>query len=182
MIGRYDFASEEEYRAAEGLVGDEEFQAEICRISRKIDAGDKGAILEGIYYCICQDRPVDGHIAGEFFNAYTAVIWHHHKSWDDVFGRPLPRGAQLIAARRHARLRMSVTRRVEKLVAAGEPIDKNMFDAIAEELRDDPVVAHSLGNDRKHLKIGGTLVGKIYAECKERWGEGWPYTSWAELK
>ena len=49
-----------------------------------------------------------------------------------------------------------------------------MFEAIAEELRTDRWVLHMLGAERKKLKIGGTLVGQVYAECKESLdGEAW---------
>jgi hypothetical protein len=175
------------YRAAAGLANDDEFKAEIVHFLQEIDTGNKGAIRDAIFYCICQERPIHGHIASHFFNSYSDVKGHKHKSWDDVFGRPIAKGAQLIALRRHRQLSISVELAVIERVAAGEPIDKNMFDAIAEELRADPMIARKLGNDRKKLKIGGTLVGKIYAKCKaehseedrkrwkEMWGADWPH-------
>ena len=62
---------------------------------------------------------------------------------------------------------------VEMRVERGEPIDKVMFDAIAEELRNDPLVARALGADKKNLKIGGTLVSEVYDECKKEMFKGW---------
>jgi hypothetical protein len=171
----YDDDSEELWRDSPDPVSDQVFEADIARFRREIDAGNKGAILDAIAYCIEKRRPIHRHIAYNFLNSYFGVRWHRYRSWDDVFGRPVPKGAQLIALRRHRALRMAVAVAVEARVDAGEPIDKTMFDAIAEELRSDPLVARDLGADGKKLKIGGTLVSEVYDECKkELFGPAWP--------
>ena len=155
---------------AAGRLSDEEFQTAMGGLKRDHEAGNKGAVPSIIALCFADARPVPGWVQDEFWNACSDISWHRFKSWDDVFGRPLKKGAQLAAARRHRRLVIPVAHRVEQRVAGGEPIDKNMFDAIAEELRVDPAVRHSL---REKLKIGGTLVGQVYDECKKVFGEEW---------
>jgi hypothetical protein len=160
---------------------DEKFQAEMRRLRQDYDAGDKGAVPSIIALCFADERPVPGWAQAEFCNACREINQYRAKSWDDVFGRPLKKGAQLAAARRRLGLRVSVGLAVMERVAAGEAIDKNMFDAIAEELRAD----RTLDARRGKLKIGGTLVGQVYAECKEilsgeeewkkNWGADWPH-------
>jgi hypothetical protein len=179
----YDGDSEELWRDSPDPVTDDEFEAEIARFRQQIDAGNKGVILDAIAYCIEKRRPIHRHIAYNFLNSYCDIRWHKYRSWDDVFGRPIPKGHQLIALRRHEALRMAVAVSVETRVERGEPIDKIMFDAIAEELRNDPVVARKLGADKKGLRIGGTLISEVYDECKKevfkgwrkRWGADWPH-------
>jgi hypothetical protein len=170
--------STSDHRAACRFSG-EEFQAEMRRLRQDYETGDKGAVPSIIKLCFSDKRPVPGWAQAEFYNACGEIHQHRAKSWDDVFGRPLEKGAQLAAARRHLSLRLPVALAVVERVAAGEAIDKNMFDAIAEELRAD----RTLDARRGKLKIGGTLVGQVYAECKEflgeewkkNWGADWPH-------
>jgi hypothetical protein len=175
---------------AASRLSDEEFQSEMRQLKRDYDAGDKGAVPSIIRLCFDATRPVPGWVDNEFCNACWAIYWRQFKSWDDVFERPLKKGAQLIAARRRRSLRSHVGLRVMNRVEAGKPIDKSMFEAIAEELRADPQVPQ-LSASGKKLKIGGTLVGQVYAECKKfygtkdwkkEWGADWPLRTSANFK
>jgi hypothetical protein len=133
MISRADFTSDEEYRAAI-YVSEEEFQAEIDRLFQEVVGADnKGAILDAIHWCLVNDRPVPGWAVAKFSDAYSAVIWHHHKSWDDVFGRPVKKGAQLAALRLKKRKGSSIAWKVRERHAAGVSITKELFDAIGAE-------------------------------------------------
>jgi hypothetical protein len=107
-------------------------------------------VLSAINICFHSETAVPGWVQAEFTNACTNVRIGLFKSWDEVFGRPHKKGAQLGAVRRKRPLRIPILNRVEERHAAGEPISKDLFDSVGAE-----------------LGIGGTLVSEIYSEAKK---------------
>jgi hypothetical protein len=129
---------------------DKHVQADLDRLWEALEAGDKGAVLSAINICFHSETAVPGWVQSEFTNACTNVRIGLFKSWDEVFGRPHKKGAQLGAVRRKRPLRIPILNRVEERHAAGEPISKDLFDSVGAE-----------------LGIGGTLVSEIYSEAKK---------------
>jgi hypothetical protein len=82
------------------------------------------------------------------FFALLAIAFK--RTWEEVFGRPVKKGARLEDAKRRRKLAPIVWDKVGERHAAGEPLNKELFDAIGEE-----------------LKCGGTLVYELYAETRD---------------
>jgi hypothetical protein len=129
-------------------------QADLDKLKRDFDAGDKGAVISAIEVCFRNESPVPGWAQNEFINVCGDIHFGRSKSWDEVFGRPHKKGAQLGAMRRKKRLGLPVLVRVRERHAGGEPIGKDLFDSVGEE-----------------LGIGGTLVSEIYSEAKKGFDE-----------
>jgi hypothetical protein len=100
-------------------------------LSKKFEDGDKSALLYAIYYCLLMQRPLPDGLRLAFLDAYESAARFEIRSWDDVFGRPVPKGTHLKTEKRKAELRSLVLERVREL---GEPIDRGLFDKIGEEL------------------------------------------------
>jgi hypothetical protein len=153
-------------RAAACRLPDEEFRVGMDQFFQEVNAGNKGAIIGAVVYCLMDNRPVPSWVTSDLFNAYSAVTSGRHKSWDDVFGRPHEKGAQLAAMRRRGRLAIPIMNGVRKRQAAGEPISKNLFEAVGEEVQE-LISRGYLGEDNKKFSCKGTLVAKIYYERKK---------------
>lgn len=114
-----------------------------------LPAGRRAA-LDMLFYCVMDGRDIPGWVRGEFFNIGNMAHHGHYKSWDDVFGPPLPKNTKHASLRGRSGRRMEVWCAVNRRHEAGEPIDQNTFDAVGEE-----------------LGISGGLANKLYYELEE---------------
>jgi hypothetical protein len=148
----------------------EEFRAGIESLFHESNAGNKGAVLQAIDMCFFCRRPVPAWVQSAFFNAYGDVTSGLFKSWDDVFGRPHKKGTQPAATRRRRRLATPIINLVRERQAAGEPISKDLFEAVGEEVQE-LISRGYLGEDNKKFSCKGTLVAEIYYEYKKAFDE-----------
>ena len=128
------------------------------------EQGHKNELLYCVIWCMQYGVPIPPWLHYEFMQAYFAVI-ALEKSWNDVFGDPLPMSkkgkahAQPARVRRDREIANEICTRVQKLHNVKKPngkltpIDKNLFAEVGKSL--DP-------------KIGGTRVGSnIYYRFKD---------------
>lgn len=109
---------------------------EVYRILFEIE-GDKGLILDVIFLCAENNLPLPSWTAQAFMNAYNKTKYcYENKSWDDVFGRPHPKGTQLGAKQKLNFLRREVWQRSNLLKRRNPeiPIDDGFFEEIGEEI------------------------------------------------
>jgi hypothetical protein len=126
-------------------VSDPDFLRMMDEASRDFDAGDKGALLGAIFLCLEYDEVAPAWVKAYYRDAFLRVISHDFGSWDDAFGRPLKKGAQLAAARRKKGLEISVLNKVWERYVAGQSITKSLFDSIGKE-----------------VGVSGTVASEIY--------------------
>jgi hypothetical protein len=139
-----------------GLLKDEDFKRILTSLVQDLIAGDKTAMPQIIAFCFGNEREVPELAKAFFTEACRSIDAYESRSWDDVFGVKLKKGGQIEAARRRKFLGFEVWSAVEERQAAGEPISKDMFDAIAERL------------EYGGKPIGGTLASEAYREFKKR--------------
>jgi hypothetical protein len=112
----------------------DKYLAEILEILKeRIEAGDKSALLYAIYHCLLMKRPLPEWLRLEFLHTYEAHARFEIRSWDEVFGPPVPKGTHLEKKKRNAELRLLIIERVQALKAEN-PIDKGLFEKIGREL------------------------------------------------
>jgi hypothetical protein len=119
-------------------------------LKERFEAGDKSALLSAIYHCLLLKRSLPEWLRLAFLHTYEAHARFEIRSWDEVFGRPFPKGTHLETEKRNAELRPLIIERVEALKAE-RPIDKGLFEEIGRE-----------------LKIAGTTVSDIYYDKRSR--------------
>jgi hypothetical protein len=130
----------------------DKYLAEVLEIlKQRFEGGDKSALLYAIRYCLLLKRPLAEWLRLSFLSAYDAAMGYEIKSWDDVFGRPHPKGTHLEIEKRNAELRPLIIERVQAL-RSEKPIDKALFEKIGKE-----------------LGISGTTVSEIYYDerCRD---------------
>jgi hypothetical protein len=96
----------------------------ILRRKRDFDAGDKSRLLFAIYACLDLGRPMPEWARVAFLRAYEAAESFEIRSWDEVFGRPVPKGTHFNSNKRDAVLPLIIVEHVEALRAAGRKVDK----------------------------------------------------------
>jgi hypothetical protein len=131
----------------------DKYLAEILDILKeRFNAGDKSALLYAIYHCLLMKRPLPEWLRLTFLHAYEAQARFEIRSWDEIFGPPVPKGTHLKTEKRNAELRLLIIERVEALKTES-PIDKGLFEKIGREL---------------NPPLKGTTVSEIYYDERSR--------------
>jgi|SRR5215510_6269817 len=113
----------------------DEYLTECLQILKeKFEGGNKSALLYAIYHRLLMKRPLPEWLRLEFLHAYEAHARFEIRSWNEVFGRPVPKGTHLEIEKRNAELRPLIMERVQALKAEGRPIDKSLFEKIGRGL------------------------------------------------
>jgi len=102
-------------------------------LKRSFEAGDKSTLLFAIYACLDLRRPLPEWVRVVFLNAYEAAERFEIRSWEEVFGRPVPKGTHLKPKKRDAGLPLIIIDAVETLKKAGRKTDKDLFKQVGKE-------------------------------------------------
>jgi hypothetical protein len=96
-------------------------------LKRSFEAGDKSVLLWTIYTCLDSGRPIPQWSQAAFRNAYEAAERFEIRSWDKVFGQPVPKGTHLRPRKRDAALPLIIVEDVGALIKAGWKVNKDLF-------------------------------------------------------
>jgi hypothetical protein len=125
-------------------------------LKREFEAGNKSALLDGLYACLELKRPIPKWLQVAFLNAFEAVERLEIRSWDEVFDAPVPRYTHLKSKKRKAELLPLIIARVEAALKAKRAVDKSLFAQIGKEL--------GIG--------GGTTTSNIYYRSRRKLRKG----------
>src|SRR5262249_25742418 len=93
-------------------------------LKRTFEAGDKAVLLDTMYWCLELRRLIPEWARIAFADAYEAAEQFKIRSWEEVFGRPVPKGTHLKPRKRDAALPSIIFEHVEALKRAGRKVDK----------------------------------------------------------
>jgi hypothetical protein len=99
------------------------------RLKARLDARDKRALLEALDVCFAVDIPVPSWLREAFSGAYHSVP----KTWDDPFGRPVPKGKGTGKTRRFKEIRYKLYVSIEERHAQGKAKDNELFRAVGND-------------------------------------------------
>jgi hypothetical protein len=122
-------------------------------LKRDFEAGDKSALLYTIYVCLEFRWPIPEWARVAFLDACEAVKRFEIGSWDEIFGRPVPKSTHLKTERRKEQLRFEIIACVKILKARGDRIDKELFEKIGKKLKP---------------RLSGTTVSAIYYDWRSK--------------
>lgn len=114
------------------------------------EQGDRRAVLEALHLCAVHSLPLPGWVAQAYANAYMMVRLGEARSWDDVFGPAIPKGAHLSRVKKE-RKALAVYWEVYRRHAENEPIDDLLFESVG-----------------KPLGLGKTSTSDLYYSAKRR--------------
>jgi len=98
----------------------------------RFEMGDQYALMTALRICACHTLAWPEWVAEAYIRGYDTVNNRRAKSWDEVFGSPLPKGAQLAAQRKKRKLMFAVHNAVTAEMARhpNRPIDEALFTEI----------------------------------------------------
>src|SRR5262245_24362404 len=96
-------------QAGAAMISEEDtdkYLAEVLEILKeRFEGGDKTALLYAIHHCLLMKRPLPEWLRLAFLHTYQAHARFEIRSWDQMFGRPVPKSKHLKTERRNAELR-----------------------------------------------------------------------------
>ena len=101
---------------------------------KRFEEGDQMALLAAIRCCANHDLVMPEWVSRGFIKGYDAVLNYRASSWDDVFGRPLPKGKHLAALRKKRLTSVQVWNEVRAAVLKGESIEDDFFSRVGAKL------------------------------------------------
>ena len=123
---------------------------ELCELYRK---GNKAALIKALEVCALNSLPLPRWCEMAYLSAYREICQYEARSWDDVFGRPHPKGTHLETKREIFLKSDSVYDRINEILKTEPniPIDKYLFERVGCE-----------------FGIGGaTKISEIYYKIKK---------------
>jgi hypothetical protein len=117
------------------MISDRETDAHLAGVleilKQKFEGGEKPALLFAVYHCLLLKRPLPEWLRLAFLDTYEAHARFEIRSWDEVFGPPVPKGTQLLTEKK----RRLVIERVWELKRENPKtaIDRGLFEKIGEE-------------------------------------------------
>ncbi len=111
------------------------------------------AVIEALYECAYYSLPIPSWCERAYISAYRNIRQYKAKSWDDVFGKPHPKGTHIATKRQEREMTWRVYSEIQKIKreSPSTPIDGFLFDHIG-----------------RKLGIGGkTLTEAYYYEIKK---------------
>jgi len=97
--------------------------------------GDTTALMDALFSCSLNSLPLPRWLEMAFLAAYRKVRHYKAKSWDDVFGRPHPKGTHLRTKDQERKYALRVFFRIEQ-IRRDEPhtaIDGAIFERVGKE-------------------------------------------------
>lgn len=110
--------------------------SEMAKLERLFRAGKERAALDAIYVCVCSrpQKPVPDWAQSALARAMYDITMVNVSSWDDVFGRPLRRGAKVVSIQKQRALQWRLLARVEEL-RRRKPKPRNILQIVADEFK-----------------------------------------------
>ncbi|MBA2588725.1 MAG: hypothetical protein H0U98_08890 [Alphaproteobacteria bacterium] len=107
---------------------------EACRL--RFAVGDNFSLLKAIRICANRDLVMPDWVARAFISRFDRILNTKADSWDEVFGRPHPKGQTAVKLHKRRSLRAQVFDRVQQLHEANPkrwPISDGTFEQVGEE-------------------------------------------------
>ncbi|MGD9661426.1 MAG: hypothetical protein AB7U63_09135 [Porticoccaceae bacterium] len=117
-----------------------------------VEQGQGWAILEALSCCAKADLAMPDWLSLAFIDSYQSIVTRYeNRSWDEVFGNPIPKGVQLKALRFRRDNAFAIYDLIQnsKIENPAVRIDKGLFEEIGEI-----------------YGVSGTLISDCYYEYK----------------
>lgn len=114
--------------------------------------GEKFALMQAIRECARCDLAMPRWVSKAYIRAFDDILNYKSKDWNEVFGSPLKKGANLNALRNQRMLQFDVYLAVCDILNSSprQPIDIGLFEKVGER-----------------FNIGKTLAQKYYYSAKK---------------
>lgn len=107
--------------------------ADLEQCARDYCAGDKTALAHTIAICAKHGVALPNWASDAYVTGYRNIANFHSKTWDSIFGTPVPKGKQLSALRKRRQKAFLIWNEIQYLHERGRSIDNDLFDEIGEK-------------------------------------------------
>jgi hypothetical protein len=128
-----------------------ELTHELQWAKEKIAKGDKRYILYALSFYLMHDPYVPEWLHDAFFDAYNKGRGYEIRSWDDVFGKPMEKGVDLITQRGRFQKRWQIFHRIRQQNKTGNSL-KDLFVSVGKEFGVSKTVAEELYYEVRNLR------------------------------
>lgn len=127
--------------------------------------GNKFALMQAIRECTCCDLVMPPWVGSAYIKAFDTVLNYKSKDWNEVFGDPIPKGANLHALRKKRELKFAVHSEAIKILQADseQAIDAGLFEKVGEKFHIGKTQAEEYCRDVE--KVSGFLLKEARAIC-----------------
>jgi hypothetical protein len=101
----------------------------LLKLEAAFKKGDKAALLRTINMCLAVKMEVPKWACVAFLDAFHS----HPRTWDDVFGPPVQKGAQQAKLRKYKSLGPPLVSYARDLMAQGEPCDERLMEPVGKK-------------------------------------------------
>jgi hypothetical protein len=142
---------------------------EVNKLRPAVEAGCGFDVMDAVSRCLRHDLGPPDWLARAFLRRYDAVLNCRAGSWDDAFGRPYPKNAQLAALRRRRIGRLKASNAFTERLRRNpmRAVDKALWEEIGHEIDEGTTRAEELY--REALRMG---IGQTAAVIRK--SQGWP--------
>lgn len=112
---------------------------------KNFEQGNNAELLRAIVVCGDSGIPLPPWVVKAIGVAYRKARDLEIRSWDEVFGRPVPKGTHVASARKKPLQQLVVRLAVDESRCAGEAVDEALFEEVG-----------------KRLGMGKTKASKLY--------------------
>lgn len=133
-------------------------------LGKSFESGDRAALFAAIRICASRDLPLPPWAVVAFIAGYDAVLNCRADSWDDVFGRPWPKGFHLGRARHRRHKRFQIFHRIRDIRESNP--DQVLDDRLFEEIGKEFAVAKTLCKKLYYQAGGGEAEGRTRARAR----------------
>jgi hypothetical protein len=122
-------------KGVESIVGnpDRKLHEMLKLCEHRYIVGDTPILLLGLKICLEEEIPVPESLKIGFCDLVEKALSGKYRSWDDVFGKPLPKGRHIGEATRLDDS-CNVYLAVEKEKLKGAPVDSKLFEKVGKDL------------------------------------------------
>lgn len=139
----------------------------------RIENGDGFDVLQAVADCALHGLVMPDWLARAYLKRYRAVQRLHVASWDEAFGSPYKKGAQIAAMRRRRNNRLAIWKAVTDFRNAhpGEPLDP-YWESLGRQVGEGRTNAQKLYSEALRLGLppastaGTSVVGRTAAPVK----------------
>lgn len=127
--------------------------------------------LHGVDVCAQHGLPMPAWLADAFHQRFARVMGAEAGSWDEAFGRPYPKGAQLARVQQRMKVRGAIFRDVTEalLLKPPRPLSAGLFDEIGMRHNVSKTVAETIYREAcKHFGYGGKKTARAIRRAQRR--------------
>ena len=113
-------------------------------LKEEYESGDSFSLMLALRKCANHDLPMPAWLSRSYIAAFDKVLGYRARSWDEVFGSPIPKGKHLSTLRTERTNGLGIYQRCRELIESRHSINPALFEKVGKEFGVSKTVAEDL--------------------------------------